>query len=355
MSLTIEQEQAVKILIDRHHRKETVSILQGCAGSGKSFSLNYLMNYLGYENEQVAFASFTGTAAKILMNQGLNASTIHSLIYKPIIRRGICVGFKLKERSDFVGLRLIVIDEFSMLPQNILTDLLSFKIPVILVGDQYQLPAIGEPNQYINQAHATLTQPMRQALESPILWLANEIRQEKNFSYGIYGKNTDSEQVLIGPYSKLKSEWLREDVKIIVGLNKTRRKINLEIASSSTPLIGHKIIFLKNDWENMITNGTIAEILEITQLTMFRYKLKFKTEEGFIYEDYLADFQQQVKPYHQFFDFAYAITCSKAQGATYNQSGLIFDESYVFREDKYKWLYTALTRYQSGNNIVIIR
>lgn len=353
MSLTIEQEQAVKILIDRHHNKETVSILQGPAGSGKSFSLNYLLDYLDYEGHQAAFASYTGTAAKILMGQGLNASTIHSLIYKPIIRKGICVGFKLKERSDFVGLRLIVIDEFSMLPQNILTDLLSFKIPVILVGDQFQLPPIGEPNELVKNAHAILTEPMRQALDNPVLFVANEIRQGKNLAYGTYGDG-DS-KVLIAPRPHLDPAWVREDVKIIVGLNKTRHKLNLELANSAVPLAGHKIIFLKNDWENMITNGTIAELLEVTQLTMFRYKLKFRTEEGFIYEDYLADFQKQTKPYHQYFDFAYAITCHKAQGATYDTPGLIFDESFAFREDKYRWLYTAVSRYTGNYNLAIIR
>ena len=355
MSLTNEQEQAAKILIDRLNSGEKVSILQGPAGSGKTFLLNYLIDYLGYEYNKIAFAAYTGTAAKVLMNQGLNASTIHGLIYDPIIWHGRCTGFKLKTTKKLRHLKLIIIDEFSMLPQNLLVDLMSFNIPLILVGDQFQLPPIGQPNKFIHNAHATLTEPMRQALDNPVLYIANEIRQRKSVPYGVYGEDKNTGQVLVTSRFEIQQEWKREDVKIIVGLNKTRNELNTEIAASTVPIAGHKIIFLKNDWKTMIVNGTIATILDMKQISGTRYKLKFITEEDYIYEDYLADFQTQTKAYHQFFDLAYAITCHKAQGATYDAPGLIFDESSYFRENKYKWLYTAVSRFTGNYNVAIVR
>lgn len=351
MGLTIDQEKALKILLSRHESKEKVSVLQGVAGSGKSFLLSYLIDYLGYEDNEVAFATYTGTAAKVLMRQGLNASTIHGLIYKPIIRRGVCVGFTKRPKKWLEGLRLIVIDEFSMVPQNILEDLLSFHIPLILVGDQAQLPPIGKANVLIHQAHAVLTEPLRQALDNPILWGANEVRLGRPLTYGVHG-----DILYVGQKKDIKEEWLRPEVKIIAGLNKTRQKINLQMSGSQTPQVGHNIIFLKNDWQTFITNGTIGEILNLEQRGFLNYKLKILLDDDdTIIEDYSADFQKQSKPSMQFFDFAYAITCHKAQGQTYDTPGLIIDESQYFREYQKHWLYTALTRYTGNYNVAVLK
>ena len=43
------------------------------------------------------------------------------------------------------------------------------------------------------------------------------------------------------------------------------------------------------------------------------------------------------------FDFGYAITCHKSQGSQWEKI-FIQNESYAFREDASRWLYTALTR-----------
>ena len=54
----------------------------------------------------------------------------------------------------------------------------------------------------------------------------------------------------------------------------------------------------------------------------------------------------------QSFDYGYVITCHRAQGSQWN-STFIFDESYCFREDKFKWLYTAVTR--AKNRIILAK
>ena len=350
MSLTREQELAIQVLLNRYNNNEKISILQGPAGSGKSYLLSHFMEYLSYSSEEVAFAAFTGTAAKILMNKGLNASTIHKLIYTPIMRRGVCIGFKKKAKEDLEHLKLIVVDEFSMVSDILLKDLLSFNIPLVLVGDSAQLPPIGNTNKLINTAHAILTEPVRQALDNPVLWAANQVRTGNTLSFGIHGG-----VVLVGAKKDLKEEWMRPEVRIIAGLNATRIKINEFVAKSNVPQSGHKIIFLKNDWPNMITNGTIADINYLQQISFNNFKLDFITEEGENYKKYPADFQRQLNPKNQFFDFAYAITCHRAQGATYDSPGLIIDESQYFREFKTNWLYTAITRYTGNYNVAILK
>lgn len=52
------------------------------------------------------------------------------------------------------------------------------------------------------------------------------------------------------------------------------------------------------------------------------------------------------------FDYAYAISCHKAQGSEFDKV-VVFDESHIFGESSEKWLYTAITR--AKKKLVIIR
>ena len=51
------------------------------------------------------------------------------------------------------------------------------------------------------------------------------------------------------------------------------------------------------------------------------------------------------------FEFAYAVTCHKAQGSEYD-TVVVLDESRLFADGR-QWLYTAITR--AKKNLVIIR
>ena len=52
------------------------------------------------------------------------------------------------------------------------------------------------------------------------------------------------------------------------------------------------------------------------------------------------------------FEFAYAITCHKAQGSEFDFV-VVFDESRAFGEESGRWLYTAITR--AKDKLLIIR
>ena len=52
------------------------------------------------------------------------------------------------------------------------------------------------------------------------------------------------------------------------------------------------------------------------------------------------------------FEFAYAITCHKAQGSEFDFV-IVFDESWAFGEERNRWLYTAITR--AKEKLLIIR
>ena len=234
--LSLEQDRAAQILKTRI--KNPISILQGAAGTGKSYLLSNFLESLNYNSDDIAFVTFTGTAAKILQKQNLPATTIHKLIYKPIIVGGICIGFTRLSKADVGHLKLIIVDEFSMVSQDILDDLMSYKIPLLLVGDQAQLPPIGTPNKYINSADAILTEVHRQALDNPILWAATQIRLGNGLPNGIYGN-----KLWVGNKKDMDPNWIRPDVQIITGLNATKDKYNLELAGTPRPMENHRIMF----------------------------------------------------------------------------------------------------------------
>ena len=52
------------------------------------------------------------------------------------------------------------------------------------------------------------------------------------------------------------------------------------------------------------------------------------------------------------FEYAYAITCHKAQGSEFDYV-IVFDESWAFGEERRRWLYTAVTR--AKEKLIIVR
>ena len=326
--------------------------------------LPYLVSDLSIQPHQVLFTAFTGTA--VLNMRQENACTLHSLLYKPILRFGKVVGFKPKAEEDLAddlaSIRLIIADEFSMIPDDMLTALehicRRFGILLLLVGDYFQLGNVsGSPNKYLQTFDGKLTEVLRQALDSPLLWAAHEVRQ------GIFVKPGEYGNLFVGSKQQLNPEWLRPDIQFVVGLNNTREKINLEITKGrSTPQVGDKIMFLRNDFDAGVSNGTQGIITNLNNV-FGKMSLEVQTDRGDV--ELKAIWQKEPTPadrkrgYKTFATHAYAITTHKAQGATIANNGVIIDESYAFGRDSAemvaRWTYVALTRFTSDSRVAWLR
>lgn len=84
---------------------------------------------------EVAYVAYTGKAANVLQSKGCpNATTAHKLLYKAIpLPTG---GFRFEEKFlGDSGLKVIVVDEVSMLPIEMWNLLLKHRIYVIAAGD----------------------------------------------------------------------------------------------------------------------------------------------------------------------------------------------------------------------------
>src|SRR5882757_10072335 len=114
--------------------------LFGYAGTGKTTLARHLAE--GVEGN-VVFAAFTGKAALVMRARGcVDARTIHSLIYRPKEIESEEPSFVLNDDSEAAQAKLIIVDECSMVDEELGRDLLSFGRPVLVLGDPAQLPPV---------------------------------------------------------------------------------------------------------------------------------------------------------------------------------------------------------------------
>jgi exodeoxyribonuclease V len=330
--------------------------LFGYAGTGKTT----LAKEIAQSSEgDVLFGAFTGKAASVMRRKGCKgAQTIHSMIYelkKQVDGKPI---FRLNEDSDVQDAKLVIIDECSMLGDEIAKDLLSFGTKILVLGDPAQLPPI-KGTGFFTEAKPDfmLTEVHRQAQDNPIIALSMKVRAGEPLNVGAYGNSRVITRKDITP-----GEILATD-QVIVGLNKTRQKYNTRMREllrhrPDTPVVGDKLICLRNDRHVGVFNGsmwTAARVKHKKRKQLFEMEIEssddgeakpgkniVETREEF-FNGTDADLHWLTKKGTQEFTFGYAITCHKSQGSQWGNI-IVFDESAIFREDAIRWKYTAITR-----------
>ena len=154
MKLSTDQQRALKKIITwlkNPDRSPNYLTLGGYAGTGKTTLTALLRQLLHKRNSKlkVALVSYTGKAARVLkttlQQQQADFSqdfvgTIHSLIYTPVVNgKGDISSWDKKKKLD---VKLIIVDEASMVNADIWQDLIQYDLPIIAIGDHGQLPPI---------------------------------------------------------------------------------------------------------------------------------------------------------------------------------------------------------------------
>ncbi len=347
----------------------------GYAGTGKTTLIAVLRRRIAKlrKDMKVGFVSYTGKAARVLRNKLKEAKvllsddtvgTIHSLIYSPVVNeKEEIVGWKQKEEIDR---DLIIIDEASMVDEIIWLHLLSYKIPIIVVGDHGQLPPISGSFHLIANPELELIEIHRQAQDNPIIALSIQARQNGYIRPGVYGNYVRKFSKEDGDTQEMVSELLANyspDTLILCGYNRTRKKLNLHIRNtlgftSPLPQVGDRVICLRNNHEKHIFNGMTGTILKITDENTQWYKTQIQMDgEDGIYKGLISKDQFMSDSALNFtdkrsrimagdlFDFGYALTVHKAQGSQAKRV-ILFEERFAKMDDEAwrRWLYTAVTR-----------
>lgn len=299
-------------------------------------------------------AAFTGKAANVLRKKKIEtASTIHSAIYVPkmdydgniILDKNGSPIFIINPTLECDG---FIIDEASMVPEDIQKDLLSFNVPILYVGDHGQLPPIGTDNYLMKTPDFKLEKIHRNAGEIAIF--CEFIRRGyKPSTFAKYAKKA----VKFVNKKQAETKWKDAD-QIICGFNKTRVDINKNVRkqlgfTSNWPEINDKIMCLKNDNQAKLFNGMQGYVKFLSA----KQKNKLTFESDGIQYDIVFDPDQFNKEKVENFgrkddpmpmDYCYAATCHKCQGDEFDV-GYVLEQQCQFWESV-RWSYTAASRFK---------
>ncbi len=186
-------EERDQITLDKMQHRAVVEsirhgllVLTGGPGTGKTTTINTMIQFFESEGMSILLAAPTGRAAKRMTEAtGYEAQTIHRLLEvsgNPEEEGGIS-GFQ-RNRDNPLETDVLIIDEMSMVDISLMHSLLSAVMPgtrLILVGDVNQLPSVG-PGSVLKDIIlserfpvVTLTRIFRQAGESDIVVNAHKI------------------------------------------------------------------------------------------------------------------------------------------------------------------------------------
>ena len=200
---TKEQEKAIFLLSDflLSRVRDSVFLLKGYAGTGKTSLLAALVRTMQQLSQRVMLLAPTGRAAKVLSSYaGAPAFTIHRKIYR---QKSITDMDIFQNDVNLQKDTLFIVDEASMIANDahdntvfgsgrLLDDLMHYVYScegcrLVLVGDTAQLPPVGEEESPalsrtmlegygMEVTELQLTQVVRQLEESGILWNATMLR-----------------------------------------------------------------------------------------------------------------------------------------------------------------------------------
>lgn len=378
LTFTEEQERAIDAMVAWYGEPLGREFyLAGYAGVGKSTVCSEGIARIKskYGISYVPTGAYTGKAAYVLRKKGNgNAQTIHSMIYKCVEDPSDgTLSFVLNPVGAAALADLIVLDECSMIDKTMADDLRSFGKKILVMGDPGQLPPINGEGDFTNrEPDVFLKQIHRQAADSPIIELATMARQGIKLPIG-YSKGN----VIVMGLTNTTSEAIHNpETQVLCGLNRIRWSVTQLMRqrlgyTGQMPTPGERIICKKNNKERGLFNGGMGTLssLEVRadpfdpskengwkisgeiegnfqkNLACDPYLFKQHFDNGASQRDW-----KKKRPHE--FDWGFVITCHSAQGSSWPHTTVI-DDSPSFRENKDKWLYTAITRAEEGLTLLV--
>ena len=336
--------------------------LFGYAGTGKTTLVKHIAEGV---DGKVLFAAFTGKAACVMRSKGCHsASTIHSLIYRARESGEETPSFELWNDAPASKAKLIIIDECSMVDAEQARDLMSFGVPLLVLGDPAQLPPISGGGFFTDaEPDAMLTEVHRQAQDDPIVRLSMEIRAGNPLTQGQYGETQVVRRDALDPKRVLDAD------QVLVGRNVTRRAYNARLRerrgfADALPMAGDKLVCLRNNRRKGLFNGGLWMVKERPKPRRQIIRMHLKPDEDLgerlikvsvrpeCFTGAIEEFDWPQRKAYDEFDFGYVLTVHKAQGSQWDDV-VLFDESGAFPDNRDRWLYTGVTRAAKRLTIVV--
>lgn len=356
-----------------------VFILTGGPGTGKTTTLNAVIELCRQRKQRIKLAAPTGRAAKRVAElTGAPAQTIHRLLEVDFAAGGNC--FKRNEENP-LSCDVLIIDEMSMVDAQLFASLLKAvktSTRLIMVGDSNQLPSVGAGNilhDLIDSKRVPtveLVEIFRQAAQSLIVTNAHKIIK------GVYPELNDRKNDFFFMYSDSEEATLRlvvdlcarrlpksygydalDDIQVLclsrigtLGTGNLNKELQLALNPPSKDKRemnflntlfrdGDKIMQTKNDYDvewrrgaeksHGVFNGDIGKISDADRVNS-RCIIDFDGRKAFYDGEMLKKIEH-----------AYAVTVHKSQGSEY-PAVIIPLPNRMDRLSYRNLLYTAVTR-----------
>lgn len=315
--LTKAQQQALAKLKSFLQSEKSFFRLSGYAGTGKSFLVCHLIEWLDSQNWEFAVAAPTNKAAKSLMqvamSVGINidVKTVAQLLgQQPEINEETGLEeFTSNNETEFNDYQVVIVDEFSMLNRSNFEEIvnaiaLTIDTKIIFVGDEAQLPPVKESqpvvavSEYIDDT-ATLDEIIR--YEGEIAVVAEKIRHDSRYNRIMYPWKSSSDRTITcqprKQWLETVTEYFKKDeyktnpdyTRLLVWRNKTADEANRFVRSrlwgKNAPifvpgdrLIARKPLFRprpgqkgKNKWGILINNSEECSVIEQPTIKQLSY------------------------------------------------------------------------------------
>ena len=312
---------------------------------------------------KVLFAAFTGKAALVMRSKGCErASTIHSLIYSTRESGEEVPSFDLWDDAPASKAKLIVIDECSMVDAELGRDLMSFGVPLLVLGDPAQLPPIqgggffteAEPDAMLTEVHrqaagqsdhpAVDGHPRRQPAR------ARRLRRDAGGA-----RATSSIRSACSTPIRCWSAATPRGAPTTCGMRERRG------FAGALPATGDKLVCLRNNKRKGLFNGgaVVGEgaaddrgatssrcgCSRTTASPASGVKVSVRPE---CFTGGIEELEWPMRKRYDEFDYGYVLTVHKAQGSQWDDV-VLFDESSRFAESRAA---LALHRRHAGGEAV---
>ncbi len=382
----------MQLLFIKKSIENGVSILTGGPGTGKTTTINGIIQFFGAKNLKISLAAPTGRAAKRMSETtGYEAKTIHRLLEVNGVvddKDGSSHGEFLRNEENPLETDVVIVDEMSMVDISLFNSLLK-AIPLncrlVMVGDIDQLPSVG-PGNVLHDIIASerfstvkLEKIFRQAMESDIVKNAHKvnngekIKLDNKSSDFFFIEESDAMHITARIWRLLSQKLPKyvdaktSDIQVITPMKKGNLgtyKLNEDLQRALNPkainkkeyelpngkiLREHdKVMQNKNDYKldwiikgmydipietgKGVFNGDIGEVIEIDKLNK---KVEVLYDENRYVKYDFTDLDE--------IELAYAITIHKSQGSEYPAIVIpILDVPRLLSNRNL--LYTAITR-----------
>ena len=382
----------MQLLFIKKSIENGVSILTGGPGTGKTTTINGIIQFFGAKNLKISLAAPTGRAAKRMSEAtGYEAKTIHRLLEVNGVvndKDASSHGEFLRNEENPLETDVVIVDEMSMVDISLFNSLLK-AIPLncrlVMVGDIDQLPSVG-PGNVLHDIIASekfstvkLEKIFRQAMESDIVKNAHKvnngekIKLDNKSSDFFFIEESDAMHITARIWRLLSQKLPKyvdaktSDIQVITPMKKGNLgtyKLNEDLQRALNPkainkkeyelpngkiLREHdKVMQNKNDYKldwiikgmydipietgKGVFNGDIGEVIEIDKLNK---KVEVLYDENRYVKYEFTDLDE--------IELAYAITIHKSQGSEYPAVVIpILDVPRLLSNRNL--LYTAITR-----------